>query len=192
MNPKVDFHFKKGKRWYEEMVMLRAIVLESGLVEELKWGQPCYTLHGKNVLLLHGFKDYCAILFMKGVLMKDPKRILIQQIKNVQEGRQIRFSTVADVAKLQTSIKSYIKDAIAIEKAGLKVPHKETEDFEMVPEFAQALHYSSRLETAFYELTPGRQRAYLLYFASAKQAKTRETRILKCTPAILSGKGLLD
>ncbi len=192
MNPKVDFHFKKGKHWYEEMVALRAIVLSCGLTEELKWGQPCYTLDGKNVLLLHGFKQYCAVLFMKGALLKDSKGVLIQQTKNVQDARQIRFTNVTEVQKLAPTIQAYIKEAMANEKAGLQVPHKETEDFEIVAEFKQALDTSSRLETAFYELTPGRQRAYLLHFAGAKQAKTRTARIEKCTPAILAGKGLLD
>ena len=192
MNPKVNFHFKAGKPWREEMVLLRELVLASGLTEELKWGQPCYTEGGKNVLLLHGFKEYCAILFMKGALLSDPKGILIQQTKNVQDARQIRFTKVAEITKHTKAIVLYIKEAIAIEKAGLQVPHKETEDFEIAEEFKQALDASSRLESAFYELTPGRQRAYLLYFAGAKQSKTRSARIEKCTPDILAGKGLQD
>lgn len=190
MNPKVNFHFKAGKPWHEEMVLLRALVLASGLTEELKWGQPCYTLGGKNVLLLHGFKAYCAILFMKGTLLSDPKGVLIQQTKNVQDARQIRFTKVTEITKQTKTIVSYIREAIAIEKAGLQVPHKETADFEIAEEFKQALAESSRLESAFYELTPGRQRAYLLYFTGAKQPTTRTTRIEKCTPDILAGKGL--
>lgn len=190
MNQKVDFHFKMGKRWSKEMMALRAIVLACGLTEELKWGQPGYTEGGKNVLLLHGFKEYCAILFMKGALLSDSKKILIQQTKNVQDARQIRFTNVADIRKLKTTIVAYVKEAIAHEKAGLQVPHKATEDFDMPVEFETALAGNSRLETAFYELTPGRQRAYLLYFAGAKQSKTRAVRVVKCTPDILSGKGL--
>lgn len=192
MNPKVNFHFTEGKHWYIEMVALRAIVLKCGLVEELKWGQPCYSLNGKNILLLHGFKDYCAVLFMKGALLSDPKNMLIQQTKNVQDARQLRFTNVNEITAAAKIITAYIKEAIANEKAGLQVSHKTTEDFEMVDEFKQAIDKNSRLESAFYELTPGRQRAYLLYFAGAKQAKTREARIEKCVPGILAGKGLRE
>ena len=192
MNPKVEFHFKKGKAWAFEMTALREIALASGVTEELKWGQPCYTDSGQNVFLLHTFKKYCAILFMKGALLKDPKNILIQQTKNVQAGRQIRFTSLDEITKQKATIKAYIKEAIALEKAGLVVPKKETKDFEVPAEFEKALQSNPRLETAFYDLTPGRQRGYLLYFSSAKQAKTREARIEKCIPQILNGKGLDD
>lgn len=191
-NPKVDFRFDKEKRWYEEMRLLRMIVLESGLTEELKWGQACYTLNGSNILLIHGFKEYCALLFIKGVLMKDPKGILIQQTTNVQAGRQIRFTNLKEITKLKTVLNVYIKNAIEVERAGLKIIKKDTSKFPMPPEFKKLLDESSRLESAFYELTPGRQHAYLLYFSGAKQPKTREARIEKYVPQILSGKGLDD
>lgn len=191
-NPKVDFYFQKAKSWKEEIEALRTIVLGSGLEEELKWGVPCYTLAGKNVVLIHTFKDYCALLFHKGALMKDPKGLLIQQTEHVQAARQIRFTKLSDIVRHKTAIGTYIKDAIAIEKAGLKVPMKETREFDMPDEFEQRMKELPALKAAFKALTPGRQRGYLLYFSSAKQAKTREARIEKNVPRILEGLGLDD
>lgn len=191
-NPKVDFFFKKADKWQAELLRLRAIALASGLTEELKWGVPCYTLEGSNVFLIHAFKDYCALLFHKGALLKDPKKILIQQTKNVQAARQIRFTGVQEIAKLKTVLGKTIAEAIAVEKAGLKVAFKKTSEFDMPAEFKQRLARDPNLKTAFAELTPGRQRAYLLYFSSAKQAKTREDRIEKYYDQILNGLGLDD
>lgn len=192
MNPKVDFYFTKAKTWQEEIELLRDIVLDCGLDEVLKWGCPCYTSEGSNIVLIHTFKEYCALLFFKGALMKDPKDILIQQTANVQAARQMRFTSSQEITKLKTSIKAYIKEAIAIEKAGLKVEMKKTAEFEMPEEFKQVLKEDAELKKAFKALTPGRQRAYLLHFSSAKQSKTREARIEKCIPDILEGKGLND
>ncbi len=192
MNPKVDFYFTQAKNWQEEIELLRDIVLDCNLDEVLKWGCPCYTAEGSNVVLIHTFKEYCALLFFKGALMKDPKDILIQQSANVQAARQMRFTNAKEITKLKTSIKAYIKEAIAIEKAGLKVELKKTSEFEMVEEFKQVLKEDAELKKAFKALTPGRQRAYLLHFSSAKQSKTREARIEKCIPDILAGKGLND
>lgn len=192
MNPKVDWFFKKDGPWHDAYERLRTIALDSGLTEELKWGCPCYTLNESNVVLIHGFKDYCAYLFMKGALLKDPKKILIQQTKNVQSARQIRFKHVDEIADMETVLKSYIKDAILVEKSGLRVEMKETKEFEMPEEFKSVLDATPKLKNAFYSLTPGRQRGYLLYFSSAKQAKTRESRIEKYIPQILKGKGLED
>lgn len=191
-NPKVDFHFVKGKKWHEEMATLRAIILQCGLTEELKWGQPCYTFEKSNVVLIHAFKDYCAILFIKGSLLKDLKKILIQQTENVQAGRQIRFSSVKEIVKMKAVLKTYITEALAIEKAGLKVPMKKTSAFKMPIEFKQRLEELPTLKTAFESLTPGRQRGYLLYFSGAKQSTTREGRIEKYIPQILDGMGLDD
>jgi uncharacterized protein YdeI (YjbR/CyaY-like superfamily) len=191
-NPKVDWFFTKEKKWKKEYATLRTICLGSGLTEELKWGCPCYTLNKKNVVLIHGFKEYCALLFHKGVLLSDPKNILIQQTENVQSARQVRFANLKEIEKLKTTLKSYIKEAIEVEKSGLKVDLKKTAEFNMPEEFQKKLNEDRTLETAFYELTPGRQRAYLLYFSSAKQSKTREARIEKYTPNILEGKGLDD
>lgn len=191
-NRKVDIFLSKEKKWPEELAKLRAIILESGLTEELKWGQPCYTYEGKNILLIHGFKDYCAILFMKGALLEDAKGILIQQTANVQSARQIRFTNVREIVKLKTVLKSYIHEAIEVEKAGMKVELKKATDYEVPEEFQVKLDKSASLKKAFYKLTPGRQRAYLLFFASAKQSKTRQARVDKCVPAILKGKGLND
>lgn len=191
-NPKVDFYFTKAKQWQDEYSKLRVIILDCGLTEELKWGVPCYTYEGKNVVLIHGFKEYCAILFHKGALLKDPKGILIQQTKNVQATRQIRFTNMHDVLDLQPAIKAYIKEAIAIEKSGAKVELKETREFEMPVELKAVLEANPKLKKAFEALTPGRQRGYLLYFSSAKQAKTRQARIEKYMPQILAGKGLDD
>jgi uncharacterized protein YdeI (YjbR/CyaY-like superfamily) len=192
MNPSVDFYFDKAGRWQQEVVLLRKIVSGCGLTEELKWGAPCYTYEGSNIVLIHTFKDYCALLFMKGALMKDPKGILIRQTANVQAARQIRFTGAKDIRQLQASLKSYVKEAITIEKAGLKVELKKTKDFDMPDEFANRLKADAGLKKAFYALTPGRQRGYLLYFSGARQAKTRETRIDKYTRHILAGKGLDD
>ncbi|PKA14920.1 YdeI/OmpD-associated family protein [Leptospira haakeii] len=192
MNPKVDFFFNKAKQWKKEYEALRKIALASGLTEELKWGQPCYTTQDNNIVLIHGFKEYCAFLFFKGALLKDPKGILIQQTKNVQSARQIRFTNLKEIDKLKTALKSYIKNAIEVEKSGLKVNFKKTKEFDMPEEFLSKLEESPNLKSAFDSLTPGRQRGYLLHFSSAKQSKTREERIKKYIPHILKGKGLDD
>jgi uncharacterized protein YdeI (YjbR/CyaY-like superfamily) len=192
MNPKVDFYFTKAKTWQEEYAALRMLVLECNLTEELKWGVPCYTFQNSNIVLIHGFKDYCALLFHKGVLLKDPKGILIQQTENVQAARQLRFTSAMEIVKLKPTIKSYIQEAIAIEKAGLKVPLKKTTEFKVPEEFQKQLDEQPVLKTAFKSLTPGRQRAYLLYFSSAKQSSTRTSRIAKYIPHILKGKGIDD
>ena len=192
MNPKVDAYIGKLKQWREETEKLRAIVLECPVTEELKWGVPCYTVDDKNVVLIHGFKEYCAILFVKGALLKDPKGILIQQTENVQSARQVRFTSLQEIVKLQSVLKTYIRAAIEVEKAGLKVARKSTEEFEVAEEFQNKLNKTPALKKAFEALTPGRQRAYLLHFSSAKQSKTRESRIEKCMPMILEGKGLND
>lgn len=192
MNPKVDWFFKKDTPWKEEYGELRKIVLECGLTEELKWSCPCYTLDGKNIVLIHGFKNYCAYLFHKGVLLKDPKHILIQQTENVQAARQIRFKHIDQIVDMGLVLKSYIKEAIKNEKAGLKVPMKKIAQFEMPEEFKRVIDKNPALKKAFSALTPGRQRGYLLYFASAKLAKTREARVEKYIPTILKGKGLED
>lgn len=191
-NPKVDWYFVKNKQWQEEIETLRVYALESGLSEELKWGCPCYLLDGKNVFLIHCFKEYCAYLFMKGAVMKDPKKILIQQTANVQSARQIRFTGAKEIAKLKTTLKAYIKEAIAIERSGVKVEFKKTTEFNMPEEFENKLNQDKALNKAFFSLTPGRQRGYLLYFSSAKQAATRESRIEKYTKQIIAGKGIDD
>lgn len=192
MNPKVDQFLSKAKKWQDEMTLLREIALECNLTENFKWMHPCYTLDNANIVLIHGFKDYCALLFFKGVLMKDEKGILIQQTENVQDRRQIRFRNVEEIEKLESVIKDYINEAISIEKAGLKVVMKTTAEFNMPLEFKTVLEEMPELNKAFYSLTPGRQKAYLLYFSAAKQAKTRETRIEKYIDKILDGKGLDD
>ncbi len=192
MNPKVDFYFAKEKKWQQEIEQLRIIVLDCGLIEELKWGCPAYTFEKSNIVLIHVFKDYCGLLFFKGALLRDPKGILIQQTENVQAARQMRFTNVQEIVKLSNTIKVYIKEAIKAEKAGLKVELKKTTEFKMVDEFKQVLDEMPELKTAFEALTPGRQRAYLLHFSSAKQSKTRESRIATCIPQILNGKGLND
>ncbi len=192
MNPSVDFYFTKAKKWRDEFECLRSIVLACGLTEELKWGCPCYTLQKANIVLIHGFRDYCALLFMKGALLKDPKNILVQQTENVQSARQIRFTDLKEVIKMKASIKAFIKQAIEVEKAGLKIILKKTAAFNMPEEFRQLLGDMPELKTAYYNLTPGRQRGYLLHFSSPKQAKTREARIEKCLQQILNGKGLND
>ncbi|MDB5271813.1 MAG: hypothetical protein JWO58_180 [Chitinophagaceae bacterium] len=190
MNPKVDFYFSKANTWQEEIEQLRTIVLDCGLNEELKWGVPCYTLEKSNIVLIHVFKEYCALLFFKGVLLKDPKNILIQQTENVQTARQIRFTGVKDIVKMKATLKAYIKEAIEIEKAGLKVALKKPTEFKMAEEFQKKLNENSALKKAFYALTPGRQRAYLLHFSAPKQSKTREARVDKSMKQILKGKGL--
>lgn len=191
-NQKVDFFFDKTSKWKDCYQLLRKLVLETGLVEELKWGHPCYTLKGANVVLIHGFKEYCALLFHKGALLQDSHGMLIQQTKNVQAARQIRFLNFEEIESQQKQIKEYIFQAIEVEKAGLQVELKKTAEFEMVDEFKEILETNSILKSAFESLTPGRQRAYLLYFSQAKQSKTRISRIEKYTPAILEGKGLND
>ncbi len=191
-NPKVDWYFNKAGKWQEEVKQLRTIVISSGLTEELKWGHPCYTLNKNNVVLIHDFKEYCALLFHKGALMKDPKDILIQQTENVQSARQIRFTSLKEIVKMKSAIKAYIKEAIAIEKAGLKVELKKTSEYKMPEEFKNELKENSELKTAFEALTPGRQRGYLLYFSAPKQSKTREARIKKYIKQIIDGKGLND
>lgn len=191
-NPKVDAFLKRQDKWRAAFEELRAIFLESGLTEELKWGQPCYALDGKNVALIHGFKDYCAILFHKGALLKDPKGVLVQQTKNVQSARQIRFTSAQEITKLEKTIKAYVREAIRIERAGLKVPLKKTEDFELPEEFESKLAKNAKLKTAFAELTPGRQRAYIFHFSQPKLSKTRTARVEKNVPRILAGLGLDD
>jgi uncharacterized protein YdeI (YjbR/CyaY-like superfamily) len=192
MNPKVDFFFDKAEKWQEEVKQLRVIALDCGLTEELKWGNPCYTLQGKNIVLIHTFKEYCALLFFKGALINDTNGILIQQTENVQAGRQIRFTNVKEIRELAPILKNYIHKAIEVEQKGLKVELKTTADFEVPQEFQHKLEKSALLKSAFEALTPGRQRAYLFHFSQPKQSKTRESRIEKYIPKILSGKGLLD
>jgi uncharacterized protein YdeI (YjbR/CyaY-like superfamily) len=192
MNPKVNWFFDKSTKWQEAYQELRDLALSFDLTEELKWGCPCYTLNKNNVFLIHGFKDYCALLFMKGAIMKDPKSILVQQTENVQSARQIRFANLDEIIKQRTAIKSYIKNAIEIEKSGIQVELKKTAEFKMPEEFQTALNEMSELKSAFYKLTPGRQRGYLLYFSSAKQSKTINERVEKYITKILDGKGLED
>ncbi|SRR5581483_9325543 len=191
-HPRVDKFFSTLQRWKKEMERLRSIVLECGLTEELKWGQPCYTFENRNILIIHGFKEYCAILFVKGALMSDSEGILIQQTKNVQAGRHIRFTNVREILELEPVLKRYIYEAIEVERAGLKVAKKKTSDFPVPEELSARFEKDPALNAAFRELTPGRQRAYLLYFAQPKQSKTREARIDKSRQLILDGKGLQD
>ena len=171
-NPKVDFFFAKAKKWKEEFEKLRTIVLDCGLTEELRWGKPCYTFQKSNVVLIHGFKEYCALLFLKGALLKDANGVLIQQTKNVQAARQIRFTDVREIVKMERILKAYIKEAIEAEKAGVEVSYKKTSEFAIPEEFQNRLDESPALKTAFDALTPGRQRGYILYFSAAKQSKT--------------------
>ncbi|WJR67119.1 YdeI/OmpD-associated family protein [Neorhizobium sp. CSC1952] len=192
MNPKVDDCLSKVEKWREEFERLRAIILDCGLTEELKWGWPCYTLDKANIVLMHGFKEYCALLFFKGALMKDTNGILVQQTENVQAGRQIRFAGAHEIAQMEPILKAYIREAVEVEKAGLKMEFRKTSEFAMPEEFQAKLNEIPALKTAFEALTPGRQRAYLLHFSSAKQSRTREARIEKCMPRILDGKGLDD
>jgi uncharacterized protein YdeI (YjbR/CyaY-like superfamily) len=192
MNPKADFYFSKSGKWNKELEQLRMIILDCGLTEELKWGCPCYTFEKKNIVLIHVFKEYCAILFFKGALLKDAKGILIQQTENVQAARQVRFTNVREVVKLEPVLKAYIKEAIEAEKSGQKVKLKKPAEFKIAEEFQNKLDKLPALKNAFYELTPGRQRAYLLYFSSAKLSRTREERVEKSLKQILKGKGLDD
>ena len=192
MNPKVDKFLQRQDRWRAELEKLREILLTTGLTEELKWGQPCYALGGKNVALIHGFKEYCAVLFHKGALLKDPKGVLVQQTKNVQAARQIRFTSVQQVTQLEKTLKAYLREAMAIERAGLKVPFKKTEDFELPEEFESRLAANRKLKAAFAALTPGRQRAYIFHFSQPKLPKTRAARVDKHVPRILAGLGLDD
>ena len=192
MNPKVDWYFSKAKKWEGESEKLRTIILDCGLTEQLRWGKPCYTFEKGNIVLIHGFKEYCALLFFKGALLKDPKGILVKQTENVQAARQIRFTSVREIGKMEPILEDYIKEAIEVEKAGLKVNYKKTTEFKIPEEFQNKLARDAGLKKAFAALTPGRQRGYILYFSGAKQSKTRETRIEKCMPQILKGKGLND
>jgi len=192
MNPKVDFYFANSQRWQQELELLRIIALDCQLSEELKWGCPCYTFQGNNIVLIHEFKEYCAFLFFKGVLLNDSDGILIQQSKNVQSARQIRFTNVEEIVEQQTILKAYIYEAIEVEKAGLEVKFKTTEEFLVADEFKIKLDGFPELKTAFEALTPGRQKAYLLHFSAPKQSKTRVSRVEKCIPQILNGKGLND
>lgn len=191
MNTKADFYFDKGQ-WKKETQQLRKIVLDCDLKEELKWGCPCYTFEGKNIVLIHVFKDYCALLFFKGALLKDPEKILIQQTENVQSARQIRFTNLQEIVKMAEVIKAYIYQAVEVEEAGLKVPLKKTKDFIVPEEFQDKLNEMPSLKTAFEALTPGRQRGYIFYFSQPKQSKTREARVEKYLQKILEGKGLDD
>lgn len=191
-NPKLDFLFEKEDKWQEAFKKLRAIVLDCGLTEDLKWGQACYMLGKSNIVLIHGFKEYCALLFFKGALLQDPQQILVQQTANVQAARQVRFTNTREITKLGKTLKAYIYEAIEVEKAGLKVILKKTTEFPMPDEFAGKLGKSAALKKAFSALTPGRQRAYLLHFSQPKQTATRLSRIEKYIPHILKGKGLND
>ena len=192
MNPKVDSFLKRQGRWRQELTQLREILLASGLTEDLKWGVPCYAFEGKNVALIHAFKEYCAILFNKGVLLEDPKGVLIQQTKNVQAARQIRFASAQQVTKLEKTVAAYIREAIELERAGRKVQFKKTEDFELPEELQSKLSSNAKLKAAFASLTPGRQRAYIFYFSQPKLPKTRAARVAKNIPRILDGLGLDD
>jgi uncharacterized protein YdeI (YjbR/CyaY-like superfamily) len=192
MNPKVDFFFDKDSKWQEEYEELRRIILDTQLTEELKWGCPCYTYRGSNIVLIHGFKEYCALLFFKGALLQDESGILIRQTENVQASRQIRFTGISDIVELEPVLKAYIYEAVEVEKTGLKVQFKKTREFPVPEEFRKRLDEIPALKKAFEALTPGRQRAYLYYFSQARQSKTRESRIERWIPQIIKGKGLND
>lgn len=192
MNPKVDFFFDKADQWQAEFAKLRTIILDCDLSEELKWGCPCYTFEESNVVLIHGFKEYCALLFMKGALMQDPNGILVQQTENVQSARQIRFTALQEIVELEAVLKAYVADAVRVEKAGLKVEFKQPEDFPFPEELIDKLEEVPGLQDAFESLTPGRRRGYLLYFSKAKRSKTRQARIERYIPHILDGKGIND
>ena len=192
MNPKVDFYFNQAEKWQREFKKLRRILLDCQLTEELRWGKPCYTFQKSNIVIIQGFKEYCALLFAKGALLHDARGILIQQTENVQAARQIRFTNVREIVKLKTILKAYIHEAIEAEKAGLKVNYKKTSEFKVPEELKNKFDETPALKTAFEALTPGRQRGYLLYFAAPKQSKTRESRIEKYRRQILNGKGLND
>ncbi|MDR2275122.1 MAG: YdeI/OmpD-associated family protein [Sphingobacterium sp.] len=193
MNPKAEHFFENAKRWNEEFNLLREIIIENqSLVEDYKWMHPCYTFEGKNIVLIHGFKDYCALLFHKGALLKDTDQLLIQQTENVQSGRQLRFTQVEQIAHLRETIQRYIQEAIALEKSGAKVTMRQVEDYPIPEEFTKALNEDQALKDAFLSLTPGRQKGYLFYFNQAKQPKTRHSRIEKYYEHILDGKGIDD
>ena len=192
MNPKVDEFLSKANKWQEEFEKLRMIILDCQLTEELKWGVPCYTFQKSNIVLIHGFKEYCAILFIRGALLQDAHGILIQQTENVQAGRQIRFTNVREIVEMEPILKAYIYEAIEVEKAGLKVDFKKNTELIIPEEFQNKLNEIPALKTAFNALTPGRQRAYNFYFSEPKQSKTRESRVEKCMQQILNGKGLND
>ncbi len=192
MNSDVDFFFDKEGQWQQEYARLRTLLLSCGLTEELKWGVPCYTYQSHNIVLIHGFKEYCALLFHKGVLLSDTDHILIQQTENVQSARQVRFTSLDDILMRETTLKAYVYEAIEVEKAGLKVPLKKTAEYPVPEELEQAMHDNPELKAAFEALTPGRQRGYLLHFSQPKQSKTRTSRIEKCLPKILEGKGYND
>lgn len=192
MNPKVDWFFSKDTKWQKEYAKLRMIILDCGLTEELKWGCPCYTFENANIVLIHGFKEYCALLFFKGALLNDPNGILIQQTKNVQSARQIRFTNVGEIVKMEKILKTYIYEAIEVERAGLKVKYKKTSEYKIPEEFQKKLNKNAAVKSAFYALTPGRQRAYIFYFSQPKQSKTRVARVEKSLKQILHGKGLND
>ncbi len=192
MNPKVDFYFDKAKQWQEEIRQLRSIVLDCELNEELKWGVPSYTFQKSNIVLIHVFKEYCALLFFKGALLDDVHGILVQQTENTQATRQIRFTSVQEIIALQATVKAHIYEAMEVEKSGLKVQYKQTAEFALSDEFKQKLDENPALKIAFEALTPGRQRGYHLYFSAPKQSKTRISRVEKCMEQILNGKGLDD
>jgi uncharacterized protein YdeI (YjbR/CyaY-like superfamily) len=192
MNPKVDGFLRKAKKWREELHKLRAIVLDCGLTEEVKWRQPCYTFQGRNIALIHGFKEYCALLFFNGALLKDAKGILEKPGENTQAGRRIPFTSVREIVKMESTLKAYIHEAIEVEKAGLKVKLKKTREFVIPEEFQNRLDEMPALKAAFDALTPGRQRAYILHFSAAKQSKTRASRVEKWMQQILDGKGIAD
>ena len=196
MNPKVDWYFSRNEKWQKEISKLRMIILDCGLNEELKWGCPCYTFENSNIVLIHVFKEYCAVLFFKGALLSDANGILIQQTENVQVARQVRFTPakggIQEIVKMEKILKAYIYEAIEVEKAGLKVKLKKTSDFKIPEEFQKKLDKNKALKTAFEKLTPGRQRGYIFYFSQAKQSKTREVRVEKYMNQILNGKGLDD
>jgi uncharacterized protein YdeI (YjbR/CyaY-like superfamily) len=192
MNPEVDEFIRKADQWQEEFEKLRMVCLDCGLVEVLKWGSPCYTFQKSNIVIVQGFKEYCALMFFKGALLEDPQGILTKPGKNTQAGRQVRFTNVQEIEEMAPILTAYISEAVDVEKAGLKVDFKETSAYAIPEEFQNQLDDNPALKTAFEALTPGRQRAYLLYFSSAKQAKTREARVEKYTQHILDGKGLND
>ncbi|MBU5347285.1 YdeI/OmpD-associated family protein [Paenibacillus lautus] len=191
-NSKIDPYFNKLKKWKEEFKLLREIALDCGLTEDFKWMHPCYTLDDKNIVLIHGFKDYCALLFHKGALLKDPHGILIQQTANVQAARQIRFTNVQEIDEMQLILKTYIDEAIEVEKAGLQVNYKKNTEYTIPEELESKFVDMPDLKAAFEALTPGRQRAYILHFSTPKQSKTRESRVEKYIRHILDGKGLND
>jgi uncharacterized protein YdeI (YjbR/CyaY-like superfamily) len=192
MNPKVDVFLSKAEKWQEEFEKLRMITLDCQLTEELKWGKPCYTFQNSNIVLIHGFKEYCALLFVKGALLNDAKGILVTQTENTQAARQIRITNVREIVEMEPILKAYINEAIEVEKAGLKVNYKKTSEFVIPEEFQSKLDTNPALKTAFNALTPGRQRAYISYFSQPKQSKTRESRVEKWMQQILNGKGLND